>query len=122
MLHNLMLPNVAHPVGTTQTVAAATTRQSDEEVDKVSRRQRFSHTSSTAPSHEDYYIGPGDLTVFPVDPSITHRPAVFEPIATRLRTPRLRELTKVQMRPAAIGNLAGATKHKHCVLRKNYNH
>jgi hypothetical protein len=49
VLTNVMLPNVAHPVGTTHTVAVATTRQADEEVDKVSRRQRLSHTSSPTP-------------------------------------------------------------------------
>jgi hypothetical protein len=61
-----MLPNVASQVCTTHTIAAATTRQYDEEVKKVSRLQRFSHTSSPTLSQEDYKIGPGDLNVFPV--------------------------------------------------------
>jgi hypothetical protein len=118
VLPDLMLPNVAHPVGATQTVAVAT-RQSDEEVDKVSHRKRFPHTSSPTPSHEDYKIGPRDLTVFLVDPITTQLPAVFEPIATRLRTTRMREFTHVPMAPAAIGNLAGATKRNSRVLCKH---
>jgi hypothetical protein len=118
LIPDIMLPNVVHPVGATQSVDVAT-RQSDEEVDKVSRRQCLSHTSSPTPSLQDYKIGPGDLTVFPVDPSKTHLPAVFEPIATRLRTTRLREVTHVPMTPAATGNLEGATKRSSRVLRKN---
>jgi hypothetical protein len=75
-LPGIKLPNAVHPVGATQSVAVAT-RQSDEEVDKVSRQQRLTHTSSLTPSLEDYKIGPGDLTVFPADLSKTHLPAVF---------------------------------------------
>jgi hypothetical protein len=63
-------------------------------------------------------IGPGDLTDFPVDPSTTRCPAVFEPIATLLRTTCLREVTQVPMTPASIGNLAGATQHNNRALRK----
>jgi hypothetical protein len=80
-LPEIKLPNVVHPVGATQSVAVAT-RQSDEEVDMVSRRQRLSRASSPTPSLEDYKIGPGELTVFPADPSRTHVPGFFEHIAT----------------------------------------
>jgi hypothetical protein len=118
VLPDVMLPNAAHPFGATQTVDVATL-QSDEEVDKVSHRQRLAHTSSPTPSHEYYKIGPGDFTVFPVGPSTTRLPAVFEPIATRLRTTSLHEVTHVPMTPAAIGNLAGATKRNSSVLCKN---
>jgi hypothetical protein len=98
-LPDIKLPYVVHPVGATQSVVVAT-RQSDEEVDKVLRRQHLSHASSPTPSLEDYKIGPGDLTVFTADPSKTHLPAVFEPIATRIRTTRPREVTNVTMTPA----------------------
>jgi hypothetical protein len=80
-LPDIKLPNVVHPVGATRSVAVAT-RQSDEEVDMVSRRQRLSCASSPTPSLEDYKIGPGYLTVSPVDPRKTHVPGFFEPIAT----------------------------------------
>jgi hypothetical protein len=96
---NIKLPNVVHPVGATQSVVVAT-RQSDEKVDKVSRRQHLYHASSPTPSLEDYKIGPGDLTVLPADPIKTYLPAVFEPIATRLRTTRPREVTHVPMTPS----------------------
>jgi hypothetical protein len=117
-LPNIKLPNSVHPVGATQSGAVAS-RQSDEEVDKVARRQRLSHTSSPTPSLDDYKIGPRDLTVFPADPSKTHLPAIFEPIATRLRTTSPREVTHVPMTPAAIGNLAGARKCNSRVLGKH---
>jgi hypothetical protein len=118
MLSNVMLPNVADPVGTTYAVAAATTMQSDEEVKKVSRLQRFSRISSPTPSQEDYIIGPGYLTVFHVAQNANRRPAVFEPIATRVRTTRPREVTQVPVTPAVIGNLAGAIKWNNHVLHK----
>jgi hypothetical protein len=73
VLPDIKLPNVFHPSGATQSVAVAT-MQSDEEVDMVSRRQRFSRASSPTPSLEDYKIGPGDLTVFPAAPSKVHVP------------------------------------------------
>jgi hypothetical protein len=79
----------------------------------------LSHASSPTPSLEDYKSGPGDLTVFPADPSKIHVPVVFEPIATCLRTTRPREVTNVPMTPAAIDNLAGATKRDSCVPRKH---
>jgi hypothetical protein len=117
-LTDIKLPNIVHPAGATRSVDVAT-RQSDEEVDMVSRRQCLSRTSSPTPSLEDYKIGPGYLTVFPADPRKTHVSDFFEPITTRLRTTRPREVTNVPMRPAAIGNLAGATKRNIHVLRKH---
>jgi hypothetical protein len=118
VLPNIILPSVVHPVGGTQSVSVAT-RQSDEEVEMVSRQTRLSHTSPPTPSHEDFKIGSGDVTVFPVAQSTNRLPDVFELIATQLRTTSLREVTHVPMTPAAIGNLAGATKRNSRVLRKN---
>jgi hypothetical protein len=117
-LPDIKLPNVVHPVGPTQSVDVAT-RQSDEEVYKVSRLQRLSHTSSRTPSLEDYKIEPDDLAVFPADPSKTNLPVVYEPIATRLRTTCLSEVTHVPMKPAEMYNLAGATKRNSHFLRKH---
>jgi hypothetical protein len=79
----------------------------------------LSRASSPTPSLEDYKIGPGDLTFFPAYPSKTHVPRFFEPIATRQRTTRPREVTNVAMTPAAIGNLAGAAKCNSRVLSKH---
>jgi hypothetical protein len=72
----IKLPNVVHPVGATGSVDV-TTRQSDEEVDMVSRRQRLSRASSLTHLLEDYKIGPGDLTVFPDNPIKTDMPGFF---------------------------------------------
>jgi hypothetical protein len=75
-LPDIKLPNVVHPVGATRSIDVST-RQSDEKVDMVLRRQCLSHASSPTPSLEDYKIGPGDLTVFPADPSRIHVPGFF---------------------------------------------
>jgi hypothetical protein len=72
-LPDINLPNVVHQVGAARSVVVAT-RQSDEEVDMVSRRKILSLVSSPTPSLKDYKIGPGDLTVFPADPSKTYVP------------------------------------------------
>jgi hypothetical protein len=76
-LPDIKLPNAVHPVGATQSVGVAT-RQSDEEVDKVSRQKCLSRASSPTPSLEDYKIESGDLTVFPADSHKTHVPGVNE--------------------------------------------